>query len=784
MAKSEKSKDLVKRIDTMNTFFQYLLYCNVSRSLFEKDKMLLSLLICSTNLRREGLMDSDEWNFFLSGPTSTARFPEPNPSKWLSDKLWNEMGYLSQLPAFKGLYKSFANNTKGWQPFYNCQEPYQEQMPEDWQERLSNFQKLNVIRVLRPDKLVGAVNSYILDTMGQRYIEPPGFNLAGAFGDSSPLIPLIFMLSAGSDPMAALLKYAEEDAHEVITISLGQGQGPKAAELISNGTRSGDWVVLQNCHLAPSWMPSLEKICEVLTPETTNPMFRLWLTSYPSDQFPVAILQNGVKMTNESPKGLRANMIQSYSSYPINDPKFFYEIEGDKAFTWRKMLFGLCFFHAAVQERVKFGPLGWNIPYQFSDPDLKISMRQLQSFLVEWPDVVPWKALNYVTGECNYGGRVTDGHDRRTLISILAVIYKPEILEFEMKLSPSGIYYVPEDCEWAEYIEHVKKFPLLATPEVFGLHENADITKDQQEVDLLLSSIRSTQAQSRTGGGRSREDIIMEIVVDQLDRLPPAFDLELARFMYPVRYEESMNSVLVQEMVRFNKLTDVIRSSLGTLKKALQGLVVMSAAIERLSIDFFNQKMPVLWAPASFPTMMPLGSYFNDLVARLNMLQDWMDNGPPVQFWISGFFFTHAFLTGVLQNYARKYRIPIDTVCFEFNTLKKSADLSKKPEDGCYVYGMYMNGARWDDANMSVMESFEKVLYSDAPKLWLFPTTMALKRHDRCYMCPLYRTSERRGVLATTGHSSNFVFNCELPTIEDADHWVRRGVAMLLSLND
>jgi dynein heavy chain len=51
-------------------------------------------------------------------------------------------------------------------------------------------------------------------------------------------------------------------------------------------------------------------------------------------------------------------------------------------------------------------------------------------------------------------------------------------------------------------------------------------------------------------------------------------------------------------------------------------------------------------------------------------------------------------------------------------------------------------------------------------------------------MCPLYRTSERRGVLATTGHSSNFVFNCELPTILDPDHWVRRGVAMLLSLDD
>lgn len=122
-------------------------------------------------------------------------------------------GYIWQ-----GLSDSFTKNAAGWQGFYNCQEPYNETMPENWPEKLNIFQRLLVIRVLRPDKLVGAVNSYLLDAMGQRYIEPPGFNLAGAFGDSSCLIPLIFMLSPGSDPMAALLKYAEEDAHEVRAI--------------------------------------------------------------------------------------------------------------------------------------------------------------------------------------------------------------------------------------------------------------------------------------------------------------------------------------------------------------------------------------------------------------------------------------------------------------------------------------------------------------------------------------------------------------------------------------
>ena len=90
-------------------------------------------------------------------------------------------------------------------------------------------------------------------------------------------------------------------------------------------------------------------------------------------------------------------VFQSYQSFPLSDPKFFDLITNDKAPVWRKMVFGLTYFHAAVQERIKYGPLGWNIPYQFSDPDLKISLRQLQSFLLEFPDSIPFKVSNYVS---------------------------------------------------------------------------------------------------------------------------------------------------------------------------------------------------------------------------------------------------------------------------------------------------------------------------------------------------------------------------------------------------
>lgn len=154
--------------------------------------------------------------------------------------------------------------------------------------------------------------------MGTKFITPPPFDISKSYNDSNCLVPLIFILSPGSDPMGALTKFAEYKnyTNRFHSISLGQGQGPIAKGLIDEGKNNGSWVCLQNCHLAVSWMPELEKICEGLDLINTSINFRLWLTSYPSDKFPITVLQNGVKITNEPPTGLQQNLM-----------RFFYFIE-------------------------------------------------------------------------------------------------------------------------------------------------------------------------------------------------------------------------------------------------------------------------------------------------------------------------------------------------------------------------------------------------------------------------------------------------------------------------
>eukprot|EP00163_Fabomonas_tropica_P006841 TRINITY_DN1642_c0_g2_i1.p1 TRINITY_DN1642_c0_g2~~TRINITY_DN1642_c0_g2_i1.p1 ORF type:complete len:1585 (+),score=560.99 TRINITY_DN1642_c0_g2_i1:482-4756(+) len=813
--------DVKQRLVNVNDYFTYLLYQNVCRSLFEKDKLLFSFLLCIRLLQGEAQSKRDaiakaeastprsargkagakpkasaeqvtasvddidglELRFLTTGSSSmqNEELPKP-PVSWITEKSWNEMQALASLPTFAGFLKSVTEHMRDWQAYFDSAEPHRAQLPGGWHSKLTMFQRLCVLRCLRPDKMTSAVQDFISEKIGVRYIDPPRFDLQASYEDSDSCNPLVFILSAGVDITADLLKFADQMGYsrKFNHISLGQGQGERAAHLINEAAAQGGWLLLQNCHLAVSWLPTLQSIVDSFTPKTVNPAFRLWLSSMPSDKFPVSILQNGVKMTKQPPKGIRANLMRSYDSF---DDQFIMT-EGEKkskARVFRKMLFGLAFFHAIVQERRKFGPLGWNIPYEFNESDLRICQRQLKMYLEQF-DQIPYKALTYLCGQINYGGRVTDDQDRRTIGHILTDFYTEQIHREDYKFSPSGTYYAPRDGDKEHYLEFISILPINDDPEVFGLHSNAQITFGQKETSELLSTLLTLQPRTSGAAGMSQEDQVNVMAADILAKMPNQYDIDAVLERYPISYSDSMSTVLVKDLYRFNRLIVVIKQSLSDLQKAIKGLVVMSSELEAVSNALYDGRVPTMWADKAYPSLKPLGAWVKDLLARLSFMQTWIDQGPPPVFWLSGLFFPQAFMTGVMQNYARKYKIPVDTLEFDFEVV--SGTPATAPDDGCYVNGLFLEGARWDEDRGMLGESRAKELYTLFPCIWLKPRERKPRgaKDDNglyIYRCPTYKTSKRAGTLSTTGHSTNYILSIYLPSNQPEKHWVKRGVALL-----
>lgn len=389
MQAADQSDSVPQRVDNINKFFTFNLYQNICRSMFERHKLLFAFLMAIRIMSELGEIQIDEYRYLLAGGAPSEEARENPAADWLPERCWREiLAAAYNLPIFKDLPKAMEDykTSRKFKTMFESVQPHRERLPGSWEDDLDDFQRLVLLRCLRPDRVTNGMQDFVAKHLGDQFVEPQTSSLADIFKESGPMTPLILVLSAGTDPAAALYKFADEKgfSRKILAISLGQGQGPAAEGLMKQGIEKGRWVFFQNCHLAPSWMPTMERLVEELSPESIHKDFRLWLTSTPSAAFPLSILQNGMKMTIEPPRGVKANLQKTYLSLVTAE---FLDSIGEKSGTLRKLLFSLSLFNATCLERRKFGPLGFNIPYAFTDGDLRICISQLQMFLDEYDDI-------------------------------------------------------------------------------------------------------------------------------------------------------------------------------------------------------------------------------------------------------------------------------------------------------------------------------------------------------------------------------------------------------------
>ena len=302
---STPSEDLQVRLQTLLDETLKSIFVNICRALFEKHKTLFAFLIAIGILRQRGDILAEEWAYFLKAGIGVDGLPDAGAAQqWIEPRVWAMvLAADADIPGLAGLRASVSKDSEAWQRFYESDSPETAPLPGAWEAKCSVFQRLLIIKAFRPEKVAFASSEFVGAAIGESFKEAPPFDLASTYNDSSCKVPIVFVLTSGADPTQYLLLLGKQQGFtqgdNLKMVSLGQGQGPIAERLMNEGQAKGHWVCLQNCHLSVSWLPKLDALLEQLrdSADKINEDFRLWLTTMPTPEFPVAVLQSSLKLT-------------------------------------------------------------------------------------------------------------------------------------------------------------------------------------------------------------------------------------------------------------------------------------------------------------------------------------------------------------------------------------------------------------------------------------------------------------------------------------------------------
>jgi dynein heavy chain len=622
------------------------------------------------------------FNFLIRGPRKGGEtVPENLP--WVPMNFWESLMALGDLEEFGKLPADMQEAPQRFQEWYNHVTPEIEKLPLDWSGLdKTPFLKLLVVRCLRPDRLNMATDNWIRGNMpeGPRYADSDStLNayqiLEESLADSAPTVPIYFILSPGADVVQDVDRAADvrglEKNVSYHNISMGQGQDIVAMHCLDMGHKQGHWTILNNVHLMPVWLIELEKKLDSFNIEGSHERMRVFLSSEPSNAIPIGILARCIKLTNEPPAGLRANMKRAWSSF---DKEMIDESDGKL----KGIIFGLCVFHSVLLERKRFGSKGYNMMYPFSLGDLRDSTIVLQNYMENAPSKIPWADLRYLFGEITYGGHIVNDFDRLLANTYLEHYMKDELFD-EMELYPFAddekeSFKAPSPTTFDRYAAYVDTELTVETTIAFGLHPNAEIGfRTENSLALYATLVELQPREGGSGeGGMSPQAVAENCMNDIMDKVQETrFDMD----DIDAQLEEKgpYQNVFIQECTWMNLLLNEIRRSLVELNLGFAGELTMSDSMDNLMTSLFLDKIPEGWHAIAWPSQRNLGQWLINFNLRIAQITDWTTNpsGIPKVTWLSGMVNPQSFLTAIKQVTAQNMGAELDKLCIQTDITKK-----------------------------------------------------------------------------------------------------------------
>ncbi|KZT42722.1 dynein heavy chain [Sistotremastrum suecicum HHB10207 ss-3] len=766
-------KDLNLRRDIILNDLFSTAYRRTTRTLLHKDHVVLAVMLAQVKLRgHEDIVD--EIDFLLDsedavsiGATAAAR------TSALTAEQEQRLQSFARRDLFKPVSTHIEEHQDEWSIFLSSSTP-ETSVPWPWDNctpALRRVRELLLIKCFRPDRILQATASFAREVFQSDLSAVSAYDLNSVVNtEIAPNTPLALVSVTGYDASYRVENLVKQTNARCSFVAMGSQEGYTLADqAISTASRQGTWVLLKNVHLAPSWLGQLEKKLQTLN---AHPSFRLFLTLETNLSIPVNILRQSRVIMNEPPPGIKANLLDSLRGVPSARLS---QGPSEKA----RLYFLLAWFHAVVQERLRYVPLGWSKIYDFNDSDMASAFTTIDVWLGSVakgranidPAVIPWDAIRSLIKQSVYGGRIDSDFDQNVLNSFVDGLFTPQAYNVDFDLVPRTdekvLLTIPDGTKFEQFLSWVEALPEREPPSWLSLPPSAERVIAVAQGNDLLSKMRKMRTLSdddevaSTSSGSSKGDApsqpawmrsLLQHCQEWLGVLPASFNIT-------TRDAADNQDPLLRFFSRENstglKLLTTVRRDLSDVVKVCQGDLKQTNNLRSLMSHLTKGTIPEHWRRYTLAKTMSTAQMIPNLAQRLAQLEriSRLESLSNVEVWLGGLFFPEAYITATRQAVAHRKKWSLETLHLQLD-IEQVQDPT-----GFIVEGLLIEGASWSSDHL-VLNQGESIRLGPSQIRWV--QVEDVQRTKRMTTLPVYLNADRSDVL----------FTIDLPFEQDAGHLV------------
>ncbi|CAB4481707.1 unnamed protein product [Rhizophagus irregularis] len=774
--------DILKR-DLFNVSFK-----RVSRSLLHEDYVTYAILLSQIKMRSSpSAIDETEYDFLLSGgdvvPGSHATAKELGlPADLFDSDQLCKIKEFTTLPCFSNLTKHITSNLSDWKEFLEA-ESAENCIPEFLDSGLpatvKQLRKILIVKCFRPDRLIPAVTQLVGVAFDPAFINQTDLDFKALVLDEiQPTTPISLCSVPGYDASFRVDNLVAELNVRCTSVAMGSQEGFTLADnAIASSIKNGNWVLLKNVHLAPSWLGQLEKKLHSMK---AHKNFRLFLTMETNPKVPVNLLRLSRILMFEPPPGIKANLTDSLKAIAPSRLQ--------KGPTERvRLYFMLAWLHAIVQERLRYCPLGWTKIYEFNESDQDFAINTIDTWLDSVaqgranvsPDKIPWEAMRSLITISGYGGRIDNEFDKRLLECFVNSLFTPAAYDLDFKLV-EGVddLATPEGSKIDQFMNWVNKLPERQPPIWLGLPSNAEKVLSISKGNAMLVKIikmRSladddevayTQESGSESTGASAQPAWMRALYNNVDTWLNILPQKLTSMN---RTAESIKNPLFRFFDRENQigrsLLKKIRHDLEDIKKVCDGELKQTNHLRMLLSCLTKGIIPDHWRKYKVSKTVSLNHWIADFKSRLQQLEAITNETEysGLNVWLGGLFMPEAYVTATRQAVAQSHKWSLEELRLEID-LDRSGD-----EDSFTISGLKLAGAEWKNDQIRLVPSpFTKL---DKSQIRWVLKSKEVEITEQTVQLPVYLNEDRSELL--------FIINSSAEK-EDKNKVAQRGVAVII----